>query len=504
MKKSNRFATAMARGAAVCVLAFGALGRIGSLAAQDTPTTQKAEETKETPTTKPAAAPKDEAALERARAAAIASKNAASTQPAAAGDVKPITKPVEIQQPTTDGAKQPDDPRTRPTTNRPSRTPGRIRPSISGRGRANQGDGVVQPPPDEKPPTAVNPPPVPGGRTPTPQGNLPQYDPRNPRGGNQPARPALPGVAGQVIQPGAAPASGEAATGEAANEPVVTNTTSKMLVFTIEDPQPESRTYRFLYVDMPWQDVLADFSRVSGLPLVNKPDPPIAGNLTYFSNDEYTFIEALHKLNELLQLNPLNNYVIQRTSKYLTVERIPDLVRKIPPERMFNTFAEFEAANLDPYEVCLTKYDVPTAWSAFQIIENFRSMFSDTYGTEILGPDTIQLTGLAKEHLLWKVTIDKLTRKPPITDIDQQPEMIYTLKVQKAATAQGIIMQLYGGASAVAPRARPGAAPTIDQSMMTAKQLNVVPDITNNVLYITGPQYMLDDIKKTLERIDVG
>ncbi|HWL94539.1 MAG TPA: secretin N-terminal domain-containing protein [Phycisphaerae bacterium] len=40
--------------------------------------------------------------------------------------------------------------------------------------------------------------------------------------------------------------------------------------------------------------------------------------------------------------------------------------------------------------------------------------------------------------------------------------------------------------------------------MQTAKQLNVVPDITNNVLYIRAPQYMLDEIRKTLERVDVG
>lgn len=320
------------------------------------------------------------------------------------------------------------------------------------------------------------------GTTPNPAGNTP------PTG--------MPG------NPGVDPNAGGASTAEGGDAPVVTNTKTKMLVFQIDDPHPEERTYRFQYVDMPWQDVLSDFSRVSGLPLVNKPDPPIPGTLTYFSNDEYTFVEALHKLNELLQLNPLNNYVILRKPKYMTVDRIPDLVRRIPPEKMFNTFEDFVAADLDPYDVCLTKYKVKNGWLAYQVIEQFRSMFSDTYGTEIIGPDEIQLTGLVKEHMLWNETIGKLTQEPPDPE-DPRDRLIVALKAQKAAVVQTILNQLFQIAP-VAPRARPGAPAGIDQDMNNQKQLTIVPDVTNNVLYIRGPKPILAEIQETIQRIDVG
>lgn len=443
---------------------------------------------------KPAGKSADDANLEKLKAAARA-----STQPAKGTD-KPAATPAGLGQPTA-GA---------PTTTQPAVIPAGTQangaqpahPNRAG-GRVNRPSGRAMPtvpkanltqpvnahqmnsPADAAGTPAIQPAPGRPGARPDPRAPRTPTT-ANPRGGTPPAS-AAPETPGET--------SDDAA-------PVVTNTKTKMLVFQIEDPQPETRTYRFQYFDMPWQDVLEDFSRISGLPLVNKPDPPIAGNLTYFSNDDYTFQEAYYKLNELLLLNPLNNYVIQRKPKYLTVERIPDLVRKIDTDRMFNSFEEFEAANLDLYEVCLVKYRTPAGWSAFQVIEQFRSMFSDTYGTEIIGPDLIQLTGLVKEHYEFKSTVAKLTVGKPPTEFDK-PQLVYKLRAQKAATVQTILNQLFQIAPA-APRARPGGPVTIDANMQEQKALTIVPDITNNELYVRGPQYLVEEIRATLKRIDVG
>ena len=479
-------ASALLFGAALPVrfapTAFGATVTIDS-AEQEKPESEPAKEDDAAKQAPPASEPADEGKkekeadeLEKARAAAIASKRGqATTQPAAndnkpdaTPDAKPSVKPDPA--PVTPAVKTPP-PKVRPSV--PTRNPSAARGSAAERkqvqdvGDAGAASGRVRP-------------------------TVPQVN--DPRVGR--VAPADP----RMDQPGMTPPAG----GDSEDGPLVTNTQTRMLVFQIEDPQPESRTYRFQYVDMPWNDVLADFSRVSGLPLVNKPDPPIPGTLTYFSNDEYDFIGAYHKLNELLLLNPLNNYVIQRNAKYLSVDRVPDLLRKITPDRMFNTFEEFEAANLDPYDVCLTKFTTPPGWSAFQVIEQFRTMFSDTYGTEISGQNTITLTGLVKEHLLWREIIQKLSVSDPITELNQRPKLEYKLKAMKAAVAQGIVMQLYGAGAVAAPRARPGSAPTIDQSMMEAKQVTIVPDISNNVLIVRAPQYLLDEIRQTLDRIDIG
>lgn len=461
----NRTGVALLGG--TLVFTFSSIARLSPSLADEQPTTQKAEEPKQDKPVDP---------IEAAKAAARA-----STQPA--------TKPASPN-----GAANQPKPAVTPVPN-PSRTP----PRAQRPGRPTVPHANLNQPPTNPPANGANPA-QPGGRPGRP-GAAQVNDPRNPRNSrlNPPGRP------GVTPPPATTPPAGDASAqpageGDSAT-PVITNTETKMLVFQIEDPKPDARTYRFQYVDTPWPDVLEDFSRVSGLPLVNKPDPTaFVGNLTYFSNDEYTFEEALHKLNELLFMNPLNNHVLQRKPKYLTIDRLPDLVRKIGPERMYNTFEEFEAANLDPYEVCLTKYQTPENWSAFQVIEHFRSLFSDTYGTEIIGENLIQLTGLAREHLQFKHVVGLLTKEKPPTELDK-PYVEIRLKSQKVATVQTILNQLYQIMPS-APRARPGVPATIDQSMQQAQSLTITPDITNNVLYIRGPRYIVEDIKATVARID--
>ena len=305
------------------------------------------------------------------------------------------------------------------------------------------------------------------------------------------------------VKPPAKPAGG-APTDQAATAKSAVADTKTTLVFTTEPPDPETQTYRFEYDKTPWPDVLADFSRVSGLPLVNISGE-MTGNLTYRSSEKLSFIEALHKLNWLLQQQPLSSYVIQREDGYLIVGNMPDLVRRIPPEKMFETFAEFEAAHLDPYDVCLTHIEVPPGWTPFEVLDEFRTKFSDTYGTQISGQTTIELTGLAKEHELFKEVLDKLAKgQKPLRESDQ-PKMVVKLKAAKAADVQTLLRQWYPvSGPAVARRGKRRQAVAVDPMMERAKRLTIVSDIKNNVLYIRGPQHLLEEVRRTIDNIDVG
>jgi type II secretion system protein D len=293
----------------------------------------------------------------------------------------------------------------------------------------------------------------------------------------------------------------EAADYSAATQSPVANTKTTIVLST-EPPDPDARTYRFQYDKAPWADVLSDFSRISGLPVVNLSDP-LPGELTYRTSEEMTFTEAIHQLNWLLQQQPLNNYVIQRKAGYLSVGRLPDLMRKIPPEKMFKTFEEFEAADLDPYDVCLTFFEVPEGWTPFEVIEQYRPKFSDTYGTQISGETTIELTGLACEHRLFKEIITKLAAgEKPDRDSDQ-PKMVIPLKAAKVADVQTILRQWYPVSGPAARPGRRGPQPGIDPNADQAKNLSIVADIKNNVLYLRGPQYLLDEARETIRNIDV-
>lgn len=341
-----------------------------------------------------------------------------------------------------------------------------------------------------------------------------QTSPVGSRRGPPAGKPTTPPLPGGAIKPGAGAVAAPNGAGESpvvadegSSKSLVTSAKTEMhsIVFDMTTDSPESRTYRFQYVETPWVDVLKDFARVSGLPPIDISDFLIPEPLTYYSTETFTFKEALHKLNELLLMRPLNNYVIQiKDADYLSVQRLPDLIRKIPPERMFDSFEQFEAANLDPYDVCQTQFVTPDGWMPFQIIEEFRPKFSDTYGTQIIGERTLELTGLVREHHLFKEVIGKLTRQhiKPRSD-DDRPMQVFKLKSVRAADAQNLLRQLYPVSGPAPVRGgKRGPAASVDPATEEAKRLTIVPDIQNNWLYVKGPRFLLEEIAGAIESLD--
>lgn len=287
-----------------------------------------------------------------------------------------------------------------------------------------------------------------------------------------------------------------------------TTTTRPAPIFDMAQPDPQKRSYRFNYVDEPWEGVLKDFARMSGLSLLKLPEAGITEKLSYLSREEMSFTQALNKLNDLLfEQRTFNNYVILRRENYLVVEPLPDLISNIPLDRMYETFEEFESAGLDMYDVCLTYIDVPDKWTPYMIIDEFRGMFSDNYGTQVKGTQ-IELTGLVKEHFKFKKVIEEWAqgREPP--DDDPRPEMTFELQAQKANDVLQILRGLYpvdGPAPASRRGGKRGATATgIDPKLERAKKLTIIPDIKNNVLYARGPQHLLDEVRETIQNIDIG
>lgn len=363
----------------------------------------------------------------------------------------------------------------------PKSTP--VSPAIkTGGGRVEKGVvGSVQSPP---PSQAVK----------TPPGRTPVHPPTPPAG---PAGKAGPRQT-PAGSPAAAPETSAAATTAPAQAPmsnIVTNMT-----FVMGPPDPEARTYRFDYDSTSWADVLADFSRMSGLPWLNQPTPPLTTELLSFrSPREFTYKEALSQLNELLLARPSDKCLIQRKANYLTINRLPDLMREIPPERMFQTFQEFEAAGLDKYDIALTYFDVPKGWSPYQIIEEFRPMFSDTYGTQVVG-GRIELTGLAAEHLRFRDVVHELTKQPPPPP-DPRPMLTISLKVAKAVDVVNTLRQMF---PPTAPAARSPGGPGIDRQAEQAKQITIIPEVKSNSIIVRASNDMLTEIAKLTESLDGG
>ncbi|MEK6643679.1 MAG: secretin N-terminal domain-containing protein, partial [Planctomycetota bacterium] len=330
-----------------------------------------------------------------------------------------------------------------------------------------------------------------GGATTPPQGSA--------------ATPSQGGVAATPpgIKPGApvpTPATKEAApTATEGGSPI--GETQTTIRFEVGAPNPDARTYRFDYQATPWNDVLTDFSRMSGLPFLNQPDPPITENMTFRSPRDMTYKEALHQLNELLLNRPLNKYLIHRQQNYLTIKRLPDLMREIPPERMFRSFEEMDASKPDDFDIVMVNLPTPTGWSCYEIIEEFRTFFSDTYGTQCKG-DVIELTGIVLEHHRFEKVVKKLAGESDPQGPDTRPKRTFELKVTKATDIQNMLRQIFPVTAAGA--VRPGAGPGVDPKAENAKKIDMIPDVKNNKLIVIASQRALDEISQMIEKLDTG
>ncbi|MFQ5423301.1 MAG: secretin N-terminal domain-containing protein [Phycisphaerae bacterium] len=267
--------------------------------------------------------------------------------------------------------------------------------------------------------------------------------------------------------------------------------------FPATQPDPDARAYRFDYVDTPWPDVLSDVARISGLVLVGDYKT-ITDTVSFRSPRDFTFTEVLHTLNDLLLDRTLDKRIVERDGIYLEVWRLPDRLKKIPPEKMYQTFAAFEAADLDPFDMALTYFEPPPGWTPFQVIDLFRPQFDDYYGTVVDG-DRIQLTGLVRDHYKFRETLRALAVGPPPDADTGRTKVVRKLHVRKAAEIQQVLRQIF--LIQAAPKGnRPGVNPNAEQ----AKQTTIVPDAANNQLIIKAAPQVVAQIMETIDTLDSG
>lgn len=257
---------------------------------------------------------------------------------------------------------------------------------------------------------------------------------------------------------------------------------------------PTKREYSFDYDNTPWPDVLNDFARVSGLTLLGDA-ASVTGNMSFRSPRNFTYTEALHQLNELLMKRTLDKRIIERTDNFLEIWRLPDRIKQIPAEKMFDTFEEMVAANLDDFDMCLVNVDPPAGWSPFQIIESFRTFFDDYYGTQVVG-NKIQLSGLVRDHHDFVKKINALAGEPEKPD--PRPQLTYQCVFIKANDLQGLLRQIYPATPPGPPR------PGVDAKAEQAKQITILSNPAANTVILRGPPQVLTEIGMLCKQFDTG
>ena len=273
---------------------------------------------------------------------------------------------------------------------------------------------------------------------------------------------------------------------------------SPMFAFEATPPDPEAREYRFDWVDTPWPDILKDFARMGGL-MLSGDHTSLTDVVTLRSPGALSFDEALHLLNERLLDDPIKKRLAEREGAYLKVWPLPDRIKKIPPEKMYQSFEEFVEADLDEHDMALTFYEPPEGWTPYQIIEEYRTYFDDYYGTQVVG-DRIQLTGLVQDHFLFQDVINKLIRGELSRD-DGRVFIIRRLEVQKASDMQSWLTRLFSVQMVPAGR---GARPGVNAKAVEAKQNTIIANPKNNSLMIKAPPQALRRILEMIDKLDVG
>jgi len=260
---------------------------------------------------------------------------------------------------------------------------------------------------------------------------------------------------------------------------------------------PSTQPYAFNYFETPWSDVLDDFSRISGYTIIGD-SKSVTGNLTFRSASRYNFAEALFQLNELLLMRTSKMLLLfrgdARHGYYLELGRLPDLIRNIPPEYMYNTRKEFEAARLGDHVMSLVVYAPPPGWPPIDIIDQFRPRVEDYYGTQVYG-DKLVLTGMARDHRKFFDIVDRFVSVNPTPPSGDFQWRTIKLKNAKAGDVQQTLRQMYPP-TAVAPR------PGQDPDALKAKEIQIIADIRNNSLIIKATDQKAAEIEKVARDLD--
>ncbi|MFO0973528.1 MAG: secretin N-terminal domain-containing protein [Phycisphaerae bacterium] len=332
----------------------------------------------------------------------------------------------------------------------------------------------------ETPPTtpvrrpSTRPPLVVPGATTHPAGALP-VRPALPATGNGPGAPAAPrGAAGSGLSHGLSGGT------HATSHPTTTSAPAN------------GQAFQFNYYETPWADVLDDFSRMSGQTIVGDVKG-VAGNLSYRDTKMYTQEEALFQLNELL-LSRTSKMLLDPRERYLLLGRLADLMRDIPPRRMYNSLADFEGAKLAPHTMCLVLFQPPQGWPAIDVIDQFRPRMDDYYGTQVYG-DALILTGMARDHRKFVDIVQQFVRRNPSPPTAELPWRTFKLKNARAADVQGTLRMMYPP-TAAAPR------PGEDPQAVEAKQINIVADLKSNSVLIKAKAQRVEELARAIDLLD--
>lgn len=276
------------------------------------------------------------------------------------------------------------------------------------------------------------------------------------------------------------PAAAQTPSAQLGQPKTTTPTTQKKILFEMRD--------------VPWTNVLEWLSNQTGLPVISSYRPTGTVNFipprTSDGPQKYTIPQVVDILNEMLQTQPNNNYILLRRQASFTLWPAD---KQIPPEIVPRVATE-ELADRGRTEIVSVLVQLEKLIAADLAPELKQKI--GVYGEVVALSQSNQLLMQGKAGILQRIVHDLQSMES--SHSGQSQTYTHKCKYIRASDAAAQIEKLLGDPQKVV---RSGSN---SQSVETVRQLKVTAEPGTNSILINGPADKIAQAKELLTKLDVG
>lgn len=256
------------------------------------------------------------------------------------------------------------------------------------------------------------------------------------------------------------------------------------------------RKYLFGCVECTYAELVENFGRMSGMQVLGEAPQ---GTVTFVTAESMTFDAALGRVRLLLfKFKPREPYTLMHHKDRLEVIRVVDGTRILPLKKIFRNLEEFEAANLDDYDLAMLMYTPDdTSVADFDTLRDFM-------------PDYVRIAPMPETNSLsvFALVVDikkYLSLVKLFEGAGDDPRVLDKLRVHHLAPSQAVetlrlLMDDLGETTAIRPR---GGRKGADGGELPGQRTILFPDDAQKVIVIRAVTRQIERIKEMLLFIDV-
>lgn len=263
---------------------------------------------------------------------------------------------------------------------------------------------------------------------------------------------------------------------------------------TPESAASEGQTEWFNYAGVPWEDVIKQFARRLGKPLMEEGDIPLSGELTYVNTQrKFTQEEAIDELNFLLNEQ---GYRFVETENFIRLVPLNEMYKHVPLERVFTTRQAFELANLRDMDYALVYHKVEGR-DAQELVDMFASAVpDDSMPVVVERSNQIKMAAIVRDIRRFFALVDRVGTG----EFDPRETRFFTLKTN-VNDIERMVREMFDVSDAARPRIDPRTRQPIAAEAATTR-VRMATDERTNTLIVKANKDDMTKIADFIQRID--